>query len=614
MEIFSPENKLKGICSAAIICLFSLSGSLGQAGQATRERPPFKPIPVCSMASVNDDILADGLGHNSFDPQYRSPFGAVTTEQGSVTLRFRTCLNDVTQVRIRIWNSVEKRETWLVMKRQADPKTVDPSLGPVEFWDSAVSIPNTPALLYYFFEVTDTHNTHYYIADTSPIGHGGWGRFSEHWDDYNTYGITVYSKNFHTPDWFKGSVMYQILPDRFRNGDPSNDPVTGQGFVFGKPFIKMNWDQAICDPRGPDCNGQQDNQFYGGDLQGVLDQLEYLKNLGVKILYFNPVFLSATNHRYDTQDYFKVDPKLGSMELFERLSSEAEKRDMKIILDGVFNHGSADSPYFDIFRRWGGVGACESVDSIYRSWFYFPHFAMQPVDHARPGTFFYCTGPDETLTTYEAWWSYYEHPVYRKNSPVIRDFFFTGGPDAVGPYWIRKGAGGWRLDVAGDVAPGEGVDPTNDFWQGFRTSIKAQDPDAVIIGEEWTNASPWLLGREWDSATNYRFRTLLLDWLADRCQGLGCSNGRVFQDNDNNNSSSNGPITPIDEREFDRRLRVIEQDTPPEAWHALMNPLGSHDTQRVQFLLKKISGDDATAGRRKLFLAALFQFTYPGVP
>ena len=591
-----------------LLPVFALSLLLTNASQAeqTRDTRP------CSAAKHDGNIFADGLGHNSFDASYRSPFGAVPTNQGSIALRFRTCRNDADSVRIRVWNTAERREIWIPMTRESDA-VQDPTLGPIEFWKATVEVPSHPTLLYYFFEIRDGSHVNYYNSDNSPLARGGWGRFSVAWDDLNTYPITVYDQSFHVPDWFKGAVMYHILPDRFRNGDPTNDPANGTGFVFGKTIRKLSWNEPLCDPRGSVCPGESDNQFYGGDLEGVIQKLDYLKSLGVNVLYFNPIFLSATNHRYDTQDYMKIDPKLGDLNTFKKLVAEARSRDMKIILDGVFNHGSADSPYFDLFNRWGGTGACDSVDSPYRDWFYFPHFAMRPIDHARPGVYYYCKGQDGTPITYESWWGYYEHPVYRKNAPAIRDYFFAKGTDSVAPWWIRNGSSGWRLDVAGDVAPGEGADPTNDFWQGFRKAIKAENPDAVMIGEEWANAANWLLGHEWDSATNYRFRTLLLDWLADGCTGAGCSND-VFQDDNNNWESPNGPIAPLSETEFVRRLTAIQQDYPNEAFAAMMNPLGSHDTQRALFVLKKVSRDSEATAYKKIKLGALFQFTYPGVP
>jgi glycosidase len=177
-----------------------------------------------------------------------------------------------------------------------------------------------------------------------------------------------------------------------------------------------------------------------------------------------------------------------------------------------------------------------------------------------------------------------------------------------------KGSSGWRLDVGGELDPGQGVDPLNRYWEEFRTAIKATSPSAVIIGEEWGNASSWLTGWEWDSVMNYRFRDAVLGWLTDGCQGLGCTSGLIFQDNNNRVGRANGPLYPLRDSQFDLKLKGIQENYPPQSWYAMLNLLGSHDTNRVLFMLKKLSHDDETLALRKLALASLFQFTYPGAP
>lgn len=569
---------------------------------------------ACANAALDGSVLEAGLGHNSFDLFYRSPFEAVRADESVVRLRFRTCLNDVERVKLRIWNAVERREQWLDFQKEQIAN--DPALGTVEFWKTEFQAPQNPTILYYFFEVSDKGVNRYYVDDSTLSQRGGWGRFSPHWDDLNTFQITVYDRNFRTPEWLKGAVVYQIFPDRFRNGDRSNDPETGSGFIFGKTIRKREWNEPICDPRSPECPRESDSQFYGGDLQGVINELDYLKSLGVSAVYMNPIFLSSTNHRYDTQDWFTIDPELGTHETYTRLAQEAKAHGIRLILDGVFNHGSADSPYFDIFNRWPGVGACESADSPFRGWFYFPHFQNRPVNHSKPGepgSEYFCAGENGSQTTYEAWWGYFEHPIFNMAAPQIRNYFYAGGKDSVAPWWIRAGSSGWRLDVAGDIDQGSNS-PQNQFWEEFRSVVKNVDPEAAIVGEEWGNASPWFRGTEWDSAMNYRFRAGLLNWLSDGCfPGPGCSND-VFEDDDNNYASSSGPLRPSTESQFDLHLKGIQQDYPPEVWHSMLNLLGSHDTQRVLFVLKKTSNDDERQARAKLKLAALVQLTMPGAP
>jgi len=558
--------------------------------------------PACTNSGHDGTVFAAGLGHNTFDRNYRSPFGAVKTGQRSVTLRFRTCRNDVDRVQMRVWDATAKKETWHTLQWEAEGE--DPSLGQVEFWKTDLPVPERPTILYYFFELTDDHTIRYYNDNNPLYTGGGWGRFSESWNDSDTFQITVYDKDFQTPGWLKGAMIYQILPDRFRNGDTANDPANGGGFVFNKKIRKLQWNEPICDPRGPKCKLEMDNQFYGGDLQGVIEKLDYLKSLGVSAIYFNPVFKSATNHRYDTQDYLSIDPELGDNALFAKLTAEASARGMHVIIDGVFNHGTADSAYFDLFRRWDGKGACEAPDSPYRSWFIFPHRFNRPVNHYIPGTYYYCAAADGTQTTYEAWAGFYEHPVFDSSKKEVRDFFFAGGKNSVAEHWLRLGASAWRMDVASDISSGEGHGGDSTYWREFRKAVKGVSADAAIISEEWGDASHFLLGREMDATMNYRFRSAMLNWLAD---------GK-YTDENNNPGTWGGPLAPLDESGFDGRLRAIEEDYPPESWHAMMNLAGSHDTARILFVLKKISGDDTELARRKLKLLSLFMFTYPGAP
>jgi len=570
-----------------------------------------KSSPACAGSTQDNNVLAAGLAHNSFDTFYRNPFGAVKTDQNTVRLRFRSCHYDIDKVRIRLWNSREKKESWVEMAW--DSTENDPSLGPVDYWKAEINIPATPTLLYYFFEITDGWDINYYVDDNAHFYGGGWGRFSEHWDDLNTYQITVYEKDFQVPSWLKGSIIYQILPDRFRNGNKSNDPVNGNGFIFNKRIRKLEWREPLCDPRGEQCRFESDNQFYGGDLAGVLEKLDYLKNLGVEAIYFNPIFESATNHKYDTQDYLSIDKELGDLAVFQQLAQEAEKRDIRIILDGVFNHGSSDSPYFDLYYRWSPTAACRSTASPFRDWFYFPHRHNKPEDHNRPGTYYYCAGENNSRITYESWYGYFEHPVFNKENREVRKFFFSGGSDSIARYWLRNGASSWRLDVASDVSKGEGLEPNNDYWMEFRKAVKTENQSAAIIAEEWSDASSLLLGREMDTVMNYRFRSALMNWLSDGCIGNGCYNG-VYEDEDSNSFSTSGPIFPILETELEQRLKSIEEDYPKESWLSAMNLIGSHDTQRILFILKKISKDNASLAIEKLKFLTLFQFTYPGSP
>jgi len=205
------------------------------------------------------------------------------------------------------------------------------------------------------------------------------------------------------------------------------------------------------------------------------------------------------------------------------------------------------------------------------------------------------------------WTTFCTLPKFRSDLPAVRNFFYAGGLSAVAPYWIDAGAAGWRLDVADEVDPGLGSGAGNGYWQGLRAAVRQTDPEAGIIGEFWGDASPWLLGPEWDSAMNYRLRAALLGWLFTGCSGNGCTNGSSFRDEDMT-------ITPVTPTQFDARLMAIWEDYPPFAFTTMMNIAGSHDTNRLRFLLRKINWDNDQTARQRMKEAWLFLFTYAGAP
>jgi glycosidase len=344
----------------------------------------------------------------------------------------------------------------------------------------------------------------------------------------------------------------------------------------------------------------------------------------VTLLYLNPIFRAPSNHKYDTADFMQIDPGLGSLADFQAMVAAANARGIRIMLDGVFNHTSADSPYFDRYGRYAdGSGACEAVSSQFRAWFYF---------EGDPGTTIYNPGGDNGTIVrcadasgsftraYEAWYGYASLPKLRSDLPSVRDYFY-GHAGAVGPYWTRLGASGWRFDVGADVDPGltnERPEAPNSYWEGFRAAVR--DPalsgkrDTVMLGEEWGDGSPWLLGDEWDSLMNYRFRSAMLGWMFTGCSGSGCSGGAAFEENDSNAASSSGAIFYLSPSQLNARLRSIHEDYPPNAFRAMMNLAGSHDTQRIRFLLKKINHNSDAAAVQRLKEWWLLAFTYPGAP
>ncbi|MGQ9710362.1 MAG: alpha amylase N-terminal ig-like domain-containing protein [Anaerolineae bacterium] len=555
--------------------------AVGPLGQATDVRH------VTFGAAHDNDVFWDGLLHDTRHPLYRTPGGPVAAGT-PVTLRLRAYRDDLTAAYLRLWD--DRTDTATVL-----PMTVAASDPAYDFWAVTIT-PTRPTVLWYRFIVQDGTDTDFYEDDHVVDGlyrgynEGGPGRPYDDSPDLS-FQLTVYDPAFRTPDWLKNGIVYQIFPDRFRDGDPSNNVVSGTHFFYGNPtggITYTTWNVSVVDPRDP--SGPYTNRwsedFYGGDLQGVTQKLDYLQSLGVTAIYLNPIFRSPSNHKYDTTTYEEVDPHLGGNTALTDLLSAARERGIRVILDGVFNHTSSDSIYFDRYSRYPTTGAYESQSSPYYDWYTFSQW------------------PDG----YQSWWGYETLPVLRSSNPQVRTYIYSG-TDAIAVRWIVSGTAGWRLDVGGDVDPGLTRDPSNSYWEGFRARVKAADPDAVIIGEEWGDATPWLLGSEWDAVMNYRLRSALLSFLRET----------RYEDNDNNPSSAGGVLDPIAPSQLDAWLHSLGEDYPPEALAAMMNLAGSHDTNRVRFVLshgQKSGGGDLTSAETDPYhrMLALLQFTLPGAP
>ena len=536
--------------------------------QVELEEAPPVPAP-------DNDIWWDGLGHNSRDDLYRVPGSAVTTGT-PVTLRLRTYHNDVTGVLVRLWSTAAEAQTLLPMTRVA---TTDDEPYGYDYWQATIPAQDVQTILYYRFIVRDGSDEDYY-EDDAPLFDGGWGAVYDESPDYS-YQIDVYLPDFETPDWMKNAVVYQIFPDRFYNGDPKNDARPRDPTVYDNPVLRQTWHdlpegycRAYVDPVEPCEEGPLGRDFFGGDLQGVKDKLEYLADLGVTAIYFNPIFMAPSNHLYDTTDYSKIDPYFGSMGTFQSLVNQARKYGIHIILDGVFNHTSSDSVYFDKYSRYNTVGAYESQDSDYYDWY----------------TFF------EWPDSYNSWWGFDSLPVLTE-IPAVRDFIY-GAETSVARQWIKHGIAGWRLDVA--------PDKSHEFWAEFRPSVKSADPEAIIIGEIWDDASPWVLGDELDTTMNYRFRRALLGFL-----------------NGDSSDPNQGWIDGLNPDQFDSVLQSIKEDYPPPAYETAMNLVGTHDTQRILWALtpgdrnredKEFDELNLAEGKDKLKLLAIMQMTMPGAP
>ncbi len=382
--------------------------------------------------------------------------------------------------------------------------------------------------------------------------------------------LTVYEPS-PTPAWFGEGITYQIFPDRFRRV-----AMPDVSHMVGRRWLHSDWREQpvyLPDERGEITN----RDFFGGSLAGITEKLDYLRSLSVTTLYLNPIFEAASNHRYDTADYRSIDPLLGSEDDFRTLCREAHKRGMRVLLDGVFNHTGSNSRYFNAESFYPELGAAQSQDSPYYGWYSFHPWPSQ----------------------YDAWWGVRTLPAVNEERPDYREFIF-GGEDSVVRHWLRCGADGWRLDVA-DELPG-------DFIEGIRTAIDAEKPGAYLLGEVWEDGSNkvaysrrrrYLLGRETHGLMNYPFRTALLDWL-------GGGDAAAFRDS----------------------METIRENYPPAAFYGAMNFLGTHDTPRILTLLGaektpetkqaradyRLSPAELDRGVRKLRLAAMLLYTFPGSP
>jgi glycosidase len=493
------------------------------------------------------------LFHDSFDARYRTPFGAVPAGS-KLTLRLRVTGAKPRSVALHL----EKR--FVTMRRRGT------------IWSATLAMPRTPSIVHYDFRVRIGRRTLWYgdNGDTDEV-RGGTGITTA--PEQVSYTITAYDPGFRTPAWEQGTLVYSIFPDRFRDGDPSNDycragSTTGCPLFYGSTPARAHatWNEAVDTP--PPFN----RDFFGGDLEGIQAKLPYLRSLGVGAIWLNPIFKARSNHRYDTDDYMHIDPALGGDAAYASLVSAARDQGIRLILDGVFNHASSDSLYFDRYHRYPTDGACESTASPYRSWF--------KISGGTP-----CSSAD-----YTGWAGNDTLPVFEHDNAAVKNFFF-GGNDAVAKHWLGLGAAGWRLDAAQEI--------DHSWWQELRSAVKAQYADAPLIGEVTataTDAGDYLLGNEFDGVMNYRFRAAALRFAA--AQSLSDSNG-----------ADGAPLTPS---KLDHSLKAMYEEYPRQALAASFDLIDSHDTERA---LTTLFGSDGIAeAQQRLRLAALLQYSWVGAP
>jgi glycosidase len=536
-----------------------------------------------------------GFYHNTFDPFYRDHEGAVP-ENTEVTLRFRTLHSSgiwgVT-TRAYLFDTGSGTTTGPVDTAMPFDQNITIDNTEYDTWKVTLTMPSAPSVYYYKFKINrDTTNGFYsddYLDDNDNVHKDGPGIATDG-EPFNSYQFTVYDPNFQTPAWLQNANVYHILPDRFRNGDPSNDycrsgATTGCPVYYGsqQAFTYNVWNTQICDPRSSTsgCANEFSNQFYGGDLAGVQSELDYIQSLGMDTIYMNPIFAARSYHRYDTDNYLHIDPALGGDSAFTSLATELSRRGMQVILDGVFNHASSDGMYFDRYDRIGGtdpnIGACLSLGSQWRTWFNF-------TDTTVP-----CGSAD-----YIGWFGLDSLPTFNHGVDAVKDFFYRG-PDNVTQHWYSQGASGWRFDVADD-----GNFP-HSWWADYRSFAKTYNSNGPLIGEIWPNASQWLAGDQMDAVMNYRFRKNITGFVRNA----------EWHDDNNNGTNDIPGLTPS---QFDNAIRAVRDDYPPQATAAMLNLLDSHDVNRALYVMTETGDSGLTQAKQRLELAALFQFTYMGAP
>lgn len=505
--------------------------------------------------------------HNSRDAAYRTPYGAVPAG-GAVSLSVDVWGDPAALCTCRTWVD-GKGEGFVPM--QGTPH------GDHLRFSCEITCPD-PLILWYSFVIECAGGVVRYLGAQEGRT-GGIGILYDHQPP--SFQVTVFVPREPRPEWFEHVIVYQIFPDRFRRGPGWRDDVSASlaGHEHGPARVLVeDWDTPPSYLK--DAAGRVTTwDFYGGTLSGITEELPRLREMGFTAIYLNPIFEAASNHRYDTADYMRVDPMLGDESDFRDLCDHARDLGISVILDGVFNHTGCDSRYFNKYGNYPDLGAYQSEDSPYRSW--------------------YKIGDDGK--TYCSWWGVGDLPDVNEDEPSYREFI--SGPDGVVRHWLRLGARGWRLDVADELP--------DDCIEGIKRAAVAERPDALVLGEVWEDASNkvaygklrhYLLGSELDSAMNYPFRTALLDFLVG-----GASADEVVE-----------------------RLLTLQENYPPQAFAEALNLLGSHDRPRLLSVLGGAPSpdslteaqrasfrlDDAQRGlaKARLWLAVLVQMCMPGVP
>lgn len=500
--------------------------------------------------------------HNASIEKYREPVGAV--KQGeAVTLRLFGIPENVTGVELVIYSEDFRREH--KMKRRGN------------YAERTLYMPEQSGVVWYYFRISENEKCWYYGARPG-MSHGEGISVGE---IPFAFQITVYEKNFDTPRWMSKGIMYQIFPDRFCQGNPKN---LEKGAEYHRKmgrdvYVHDDWEERPLFGPLPGRQFYDPCDYFGGDFEGIISKLDELKQLGITCLYLNPIGEAASNHRYNTSDYKKVDPFLGTEEDFIRLCQSAKRKGIRVILDGVYSHTGDDSVYFNKRGNYPGKGAFQGEESPYYDWYTF----------------------DED-GGYESWWGFETLPEVNELNEKFVDYIIDG-EDSVIKHWTSLGAFGFRLDVA-DELPDE-------FIFKLRNRLKSLEADYALIGEVWEDVTikesygvkrKYALGKGLDSAMNYPFKVQTTNYIL-------------------------GHGTAFDMQEF---LLGQQCNYPQPLFYALMNLLSSHDIPRIRTTFASgmnealpsrekqidyvITSDMDQQGEKLTRLAMAMQFFIPGIP
>ncbi|MBP3653878.1 MAG: glycoside hydrolase family 13 protein [Oscillospiraceae bacterium] len=505
-------------------------------------------------------LLSKLIIHDSSSDEFRCPIGSVPTES-EIQLRLFDGTGLVERAEVIFDGDYCHKETVLNKDMSC-----------------TVTMPKTPVALRYRFRLSLRGTRK--VCWLGEVFGKQYGHVSMH--DCSGFRLTVYQKGFDTPAWFRRSIMYQVFPDRFAT-DPSDTALKGMEYhrKMGR-FIdySADWNKPVKWQPTAQENGYMPNDFYGGTFKGIESKLPYLKELGISVLYLNPIVESCSNHRYDTADYNVPDPILGTMEDFDHLVTAGKKLGIHVMLDGVFSHTGADSVYFNRYNSYKSKGAFQSKDSPYYPWYVF-------FEH-----------PEK----YRAWWGFESLPEVEETNANWQDFVITG-KNSVVRNWLRHGTCGWRLDVADELP--------DSVLELIRKATKEEGEDRVVMGEVWEDAiekesyglkRTYALGNALDTVMNYPFRDAALNFLAGHTGAEAMTDFLLSQ-----------------------RLHY-----PKPMYYALMNLLSSHDVPRIRTMLaiapegmpgdrpsqvaRVVSPDEDIKGAALQKLASALSFCIPGVP